>query len=45
VRHRWWELDVTYLEVRALKLLGLARDIVPSRSERAARRPRVTPSA
>jgi hypothetical protein len=37
VRHRWWELDVTYLEVRALSLVGLAWDIVPRREERAAR--------
>jgi len=36
VRHRWWEIDVTYLEVRALGLIGLAWDIVPRRSERAA---------
>ena len=37
VRHRWWELDATYLEVRALSLVGLAWDIVPRREERAAR--------
>jgi stearoyl-CoA desaturase (delta-9 desaturase) len=26
--HRWWEIDVTYLAVRVLMLLGLARDVV-----------------
>jgi stearoyl-CoA desaturase (delta-9 desaturase) len=26
--HRWWEIDVTYLAVRILMLLGLARDVV-----------------
>ncbi|MFN9076882.1 MAG: fatty acid desaturase, partial [bacterium] len=37
VRHRWWEIDVTYLEVRALSLVGLAWDIVPRRETRTAR--------
>jgi hypothetical protein len=37
VRHRWWELDVTYLEVRALGLVGLAWDVVPRREDRVAR--------
>jgi len=26
--HRWWELDVTYLTIRALMLVGLARRVV-----------------
>jgi fatty-acid desaturase len=26
--HRWWEIDVTYMAVRFLMLLGLARDVV-----------------
>jgi fatty-acid desaturase len=26
--HRWWEIDVTYIAVRFLMLLGLARDVV-----------------
>ena len=29
--YRWWELDVTYLSIRLLGLLGLATDIVPRR--------------
>ena len=29
--HRWWELDVTYLSIRALKLVGLASDVVTPR--------------
>ncbi len=26
--HRWWELDVSYLTIRALELVGLAREVV-----------------
>ena len=26
--HRWWELDMTYLTIRLLVMLGLARDVV-----------------
>jgi len=26
--HRWWEIDTTYLTIRLLVLLGLARDVV-----------------
>jgi stearoyl-CoA desaturase (delta-9 desaturase) len=29
--HRWWELDVTYVSIRLMALLGLAWDIVPIR--------------
>ena len=29
--HRWWELDVTYLTLRLLSLVGLVWDIVPVR--------------
>lgn len=33
--HRWWELDVTYLSIRALEMLGLAWDVVrPDRHSR-----------
>lgn len=28
---RWWELDVSYITIRLLGILGLARDIVPPR--------------
>jgi stearoyl-CoA desaturase (delta-9 desaturase) len=27
--HRWWELDVTWLTIRALEAVGLAREVVP----------------
>ncbi len=27
--HRWWELDVTYLTIAALRLVGLAHDVIP----------------
>lgn len=30
--HRWWELDVTYLTIRGLRLLGLAREVVQPKS-------------
>jgi len=36
VQHRWWEFDVTYWEIRALGLVGLARGITPRRDERVA---------
>ena len=36
VQHRWWEIDVTYWEIRALGLVGLARGITPRRDERVA---------
>ncbi|MCH2161080.1 MAG: fatty acid desaturase [Phycisphaerales bacterium] len=36
VRHRWWELDVTHLEIRLLKRLGIVSSIVPRREVRQA---------
>jgi fatty-acid desaturase len=35
--HRWWEFDVTYLTIKALALLGLARDVVRPNPRIAAR--------
>jgi stearoyl-CoA desaturase (delta-9 desaturase) len=32
--HRWWELDVTYAMIRALRALGLARDVIDQLPER-----------
>jgi fatty-acid desaturase len=29
--HRWWELDVTYLTIRGLELVGLAKDVLRPR--------------
>ncbi len=29
--HRWWEIDVTWATIRLLRLLGLAKDVVPPR--------------
>ena len=43
--HRWWEIDTTYLTIRLLARLGLARDIVmpnPHLATRAADRPLTT---
>ena len=36
---RWWQLDVSYLIIRAMALVGLARDIrIPSPERIAAKR-------
>jgi stearoyl-CoA desaturase (delta-9 desaturase) len=37
VSQRWWELDVSHLEVRALSFVGITWDIVPGREVRRAR--------
>lgn len=34
VQHRWWELDISYLEIKLLELVGLASDIIPPRKRR-----------
>lgn len=34
VQHRWWEIDISYYEVRLLQMLGLASDIIPLRKDR-----------
>lgn len=31
VQHRWWEIDISYYEIKLLAALGLARDIVKPR--------------
>ncbi|GAG40664.1 unnamed protein product, partial [marine sediment metagenome] len=31
--HKWWELDVTYLTIRAMAALGLAKDVVRPRGK------------
>jgi fatty-acid desaturase len=36
VQQRWWEFDLTYWEIRALKALGIVRAITPARAERIA---------
>jgi len=35
--HKWWEFDVTYLTIRALALVGLAKNIVPFKPSLAGR--------
>jgi fatty-acid desaturase len=43
--HSWWELDVTYLTLRLLMLVGLAWDVVlPVKETREANRPEAEPS-
>ncbi len=34
VQHKWWELDLSYYEVKLLEKLGLASDINPPRFKR-----------
>ncbi len=34
VQHRWWELDVSYYEIKFLELVGLASDVIPPRIKR-----------
>jgi len=29
--HKWWEFDVTYITIRILRALGLAKDVIPPR--------------
>ncbi len=34
VQHRWWELDISYYEIKLLERLGLAKDVIPARQNR-----------
>lgn len=34
VQHRWWEIDISYYEIKLLELLGLASDVIPIRKYR-----------
>ncbi|MEO8270357.1 MAG: fatty acid desaturase [Aureliella sp.] len=34
VQHRWWELDLSYYEIKFLELIGLASDVNPPRHRR-----------
>lgn len=34
VQHRWWELDLSYYEVKLLEMMGLASDIIIPRHKR-----------
>lgn len=38
VQHRWWEIDITYYEIKLLEKLGLAWNVIPPRHVRRARR-------
>jgi len=37
VQHRWWEIDISYYEIKLLEALGLAGDIVKPRHLRTSR--------
>lgn len=34
VQHRWWEIDISYYEIKLMELIGLASDVLPPRSRR-----------
>jgi stearoyl-CoA desaturase (delta-9 desaturase) len=34
VQHRWWEVDISYYEIKLLEKLGLASDVTPRRQQR-----------
>jgi fatty-acid desaturase len=38
LQHRWWEIDISYYEIKLLERLGLAWDVVPPRHLRQAGR-------
>ena len=37
-QHRWWELDITYYEIKLLEWLGLATNVIPPKHRRRAAR-------
>ncbi len=43
-QRRWWEIDVTYYEIKLLELLGLARNVIPPKHRRHAARRLESPS-
>ena len=44
-QHRWWEIDVTYYQIKLLERLGLAWDVVPPKHVRDRRRRQVKEQA
>jgi len=38
VQHRWWEIDITYYEIKLLEKLGLAWNVIPPKFKRRAMR-------
>jgi stearoyl-CoA desaturase (delta-9 desaturase) len=39
-QHRWWEIDITYYNIKLMELVGLARDVTPQRHRRRAAQPK-----
>ena len=39
-QHRWWELDITYYQIKFLEFVGLAKDVIPPKHVRNRRRER-----
>ena len=37
-QHRWWEIDITYYQIKFLELIGLATNVIPSKPVRQAKR-------
>lgn len=35
-QHRWWEIDITYYNIKLMQLVGLAHDVTPPRHRRRA---------
>jgi len=35
-QHKWWEIDITYYNIKFLELIGLAKNVVPPRHRRRA---------
>jgi stearoyl-CoA desaturase (delta-9 desaturase) len=34
VQHRWWEVDISYYEIKLLEMIGLASNVIPARQNR-----------
>lgn len=45
VQHRWWEIDISYYEIKLLEKLGLASDVIIPRHLRQSNRPSETRQA
>ncbi|MFO1066018.1 MAG: fatty acid desaturase [Pirellulales bacterium] len=43
VQHRWWEIDISYYEIKLLEKLGLAWDVIPPRHVRHTAKPKRVP--
>lgn len=44
VQHRWWEIDISYYQIRLLELVGLATKVIRPKHVRHAHRDKATPA-